>query len=317
MIQTDTSAVKEPKRKYSFDEMIAHLEKKKVGFNLIPKEQAKEILINSNYYYKISAYRKNFQKNKNGEYINLEFGYLSDLATIDMRLRYLVLQMCLDIEHSIKTKLITDITNDSNEDGYKIVQDFCISEGTDFQYYMKGISKKSHYNYGLYSKHHENPPIWVFFEIITFGTFVKFVEFYYFQRRNKDYVSLNQVLKYVKNIRNSAAHNSPIIMDIVSLNQLREPITRPISSFVIQIKTISRDVRRKRLTNRKVHDLTALFYVFDSFVISKPMKKIRYESVKELLDRCTRNKEHYKNHLGLVSVYKYFNNMVDFLTEEM
>lgn len=314
---SNTSSAGKMKRKFSFDEMIDHLEKKKIGFNIINKEQAKDILVSSNYYYKISAYRKNFVQKYNGEYINLEFSYLSDLATIDMRLRYIVLQMCLDIEHSIKTKLITDITNDAKEDGYQIVQDFCTHEGKDFYYYMKGISKKSHYNYGLFNKHHNKPPVWVFFEVITFGTFVKFVEYYYFTRVNKKYAELNEVLKFVKNIRNSAAHNTPIIMDIVSTKQLKSPITRPITSFVIQIKTISPDMRRKKLTNRKIHDLTALFYVYDTFVVSKPMKKIRYASVKELLDRCTRNKEQYRNHLGLVSVYKYFNKMVDFLTKDM
>lgn len=314
---TKTSASGKVKRKFLFDEMIDHLEKKDIGFNLVSKEQAKDILINSNYYYKISAYRNNFIQKKNGEYINLEFGYLTDLATIDMRLRYVVLQMCLDIEHSIKTKLITDITNDPGEDGYKIVQDFCANERTTLEYYMNGISKKSHYNYGLYSKHHLNPPVWVFFEVITFGTFVKFVEYYYFTRRNKEYAKLNEVLRYVKNIRNSAAHNSPIIMDIVSIGQLTGPITRPINSFVIQIRSISSDLRRKKLTNRKIHDLTALFYVYDTFVISRPMKKIRYEGVKELLERSSRNKEDYRNHHGLVSVFNYFNKMVDFLTKDV
>lgn len=303
------------KRKYSFDELIEHLENKKVQFNIISKEKAKDILINSNYYYKLSSYRKNFNKNKNGEYINLEFAYLSDLATIDMRLRYIVLQMCLDIEHSLKTKLITDITNDPSEDGYQIVNDFCSHEGTDLEYYMKGISKKSHYNYGLYSKHHNNPPVWVFFEVITFGTFVKFVEYYYFTRQNKNYAVLNEVLRYVKNIRNNAAHNSPILMDIVKIGQLKGPINRPITTFVLQIKSIKPDLRRKKLTNRKIHDLTALFFVYDTYVISRPMKKIRYESVKELLQRCTRYKEHYLKHNGLISVYNYFNKIIDFLTD--
>lgn len=302
------------KRKFSFDEMIDHLEKKNVQFNLVSKEKAKTILMESNYYYKISAYRKNFDKRRNGEYINLEFAYLTDLAAIDMRLRYVVLQMCLDIEHSIKTKLLTDITNDPSEDGYQIVKDFCKFDKTSLEKYMKGMSKNSHYNYGLYSKHHKNPPVWVFFEVLTFGAFVKFVEFYYLTRNNKAYLELFQVLKYVKNIRNSAAHNNPIIMDIVAVGQLTDPITKPVSSFVIPIKSIKRDLRRKKLTNRKIHDLTALFFVYDTFVTSTAMKKIRYESVQDLLERCKRYKKEYANHNGLISVYNYFSKMVDHLT---
>jgi len=44
------------KRKLSFDEMIEHLEQKKVKFDLITKDDAKEILQKSNYFYKITAY---------------------------------------------------------------------------------------------------------------------------------------------------------------------------------------------------------------------------------------------------------------------
>lgn len=305
------------KRKFSFDEMVDHLEKKNIGFNIVSKDKAKVLLADSNYYYKLSAYRKNYIQKLNGEYKNLEFAYLSDLATIDMRLRYIVLQMCLDIEHSIKTKLLTDITNDPKEDGFTIVKDFCTHENTTLSYYMNGISKKSHYNYGLYAKHHQKPPVWVFFEVITFGTFVKFIEFYYKTRKNKSYRELDQVLRYVKNIRNSAAHNNPIIMDIVSIGQLTSPVTKYISSFVIPIKAIKPELRRKKLSNRKIHDLTALFYVYDTFVLSVPMKKVRYESVKEILVRSKRNKNYYTNNPGLISVYNYFNKMVDHLTKEV
>src|SRR5699024_2687839 len=97
---------------------------KGIKFNIISEENAKDILQNSNYFFKITSYRKNFHKNKFDKYNNLDFGMLSDLATIDMRLRYIVLQMCLDIEHRIKTNIVTEITNNADENGYDIVNDF-------------------------------------------------------------------------------------------------------------------------------------------------------------------------------------------------
>ena len=45
------------------------------------------------------------------EYKKLDFGYLKELSTIDMYLRYIVMDMCLDIEHVIKVRLIKNITN--------------------------------------------------------------------------------------------------------------------------------------------------------------------------------------------------------------
>lgn len=111
-------------KKLSFDEIIEQLEEKGVQFKEISKETAKEKLMNSNFYYKIRSFRKNFPKNKDGKYINLDFFMLNDLATIDMRLRYVLIHMCLDIEHTLKTKIVKDITLDQMEDGIKVVQKF-------------------------------------------------------------------------------------------------------------------------------------------------------------------------------------------------
>lgn len=62
------------KKKLSFDEMIEHLDQKNVKFELITKDEAKDILQTSNYFYKITAYRKNFEKNKYDKYVNLILG---------------------------------------------------------------------------------------------------------------------------------------------------------------------------------------------------------------------------------------------------
>ena len=275
--------------KLTFDEMIIHMKNKNIKFNMISEDEAKKILQESNYFFKVLSYRKNFEKDKEDRYLDLEFGMLTDLATIDMRLRYIVLKMCLDIEHNIKTKMLKDITNDDTEDGYSIVQDFFYDSNIDVETLLKPLKRESNYNFGLFDTYGENLPVWVLFEIISFGAFVKFVEFYY-RRTNKDqyYKTLYKLLRYVKNIRNSAAHNSPLIMDAVVSGQLKAQPEHFVSNYVGQIQRITKEVRRKRLTNRKTHDLTVLLTVHDRYIDSKPMKEARYKALKEFLEIVTR-----------------------------
>lgn len=93
----------------SADEQVAHLKEKGVTFNLFSEHDAAEYLRSNNYYFKLSAYRRNYDKReggpRSGQYIDLDFAYLRDLAIIDMTLRYTLVQLSLDIEHYVKLDL--------------------------------------------------------------------------------------------------------------------------------------------------------------------------------------------------------------------
>ena len=76
----------------------------------------------------LAAYRVLFEKRiggaHDGEYVGLDFGHLRDLAAIDHMLRYTLLPMTLDIEHFAKVKLMREVTERADEDGYSIVADY-------------------------------------------------------------------------------------------------------------------------------------------------------------------------------------------------
>ena len=82
-------------------EQIQHLLSKGVKFHLISQQDAEQYLIKNNNYFKLRAYRKNYDKYvggiHDGKYINLDFAMLKDLAILDMRLRYTLLQLTLDV----------------------------------------------------------------------------------------------------------------------------------------------------------------------------------------------------------------------------
>ena len=113
------------KRLLNTDELITHMKDKGIQFNITNESSAKHFLTEHNYYFKLSSYRKNYDKfllgSNKGKYMNLDFAYLQDLSTIDFHIRYLIIYMCLDIEHSLRTLLLQDMTSNPLEDGYKIV----------------------------------------------------------------------------------------------------------------------------------------------------------------------------------------------------
>src|SRR5699024_2572171 len=112
----------------SWDQLIDHMKSKGITFNIISENDAKIFLQKNNYYMKLASYRENYPKyltgNKIGQYINLDFAYLRELSTIDIHLRYLIIQMCLDLEHALKVSLIAHIESNPKEDGYELVRKF-------------------------------------------------------------------------------------------------------------------------------------------------------------------------------------------------
>lgn len=305
------------KEKLSFPGMINQLESKGIKFNDINKEKAQMILEENNYYYKISAYKYNYEKNYSGKYVNLDFAYLYDLSTIDMRLRYVLIHMCLDIEHALKVKILKDITNNDQEDGYNIVNQFLTSENLNVRNCMPVKTAEDHYSKKLYDRHESNPPIWVLFETMTFGIFVRFVEFYTYRYATGDkyYEDISAVLRYIKNIRNAAAHSQPILMDIAESRNDRT--SRVVADFVLQIPEIGKKSRNNKMRNRKVHDIVALFYAYHTYIKSEGMKYNRYKDVEEILTRCKRNGEYYQKNNRLTTTHDFFSKIVDFVKQDV
>lgn len=76
------------KEKLTVEQQIQHMKSKGVQFNIVSEEEAISYLTNNTYYFKIKAYAKNYDKyrttEKAGQYVNLEFAYLKDLAIIEL-----------------------------------------------------------------------------------------------------------------------------------------------------------------------------------------------------------------------------------------
>jgi len=98
--------------KLSIPAQIKDMEEAGITFDIVSQADAKRYLESHMYYFRIKAYAKNYEKytstGKLGQYINLDFAYLMDLADIDALFRNLILRMSSTIEFYLKVKMISD-----------------------------------------------------------------------------------------------------------------------------------------------------------------------------------------------------------------
>ena len=199
------------KPKLNFDELADRLIYKGINFPKDKKDEVIEYLKTQSYYYKIASYRKNFPKNSDGKYQNLNFDTLVKIESLDTYLREVLFDMCLDIEHVAKTNLMTMITNNNSEDGYSLIEEFSRINPDKYAEILNRF-KKSIYQKDMYSKRNEIS-IWVFMEIIDFGTLISICDIY-FTKYPTDFSAYHEQYKFIKNIRNTCAHNNVFLINI-------------------------------------------------------------------------------------------------------
>lgn len=287
------------KPKLKFDEQMKKMRRKGINFNKTDSKSAYSIIRENTYLYKIFYYRKNFPKDEQGQY-GIEFEYLSDLSSIDMKLRYTLLHMCLDIEHSIKTLLNGIITEDVTEDGYNVITDFIsntdVTKDDIFRNKMSGDRV-----YREYQKQYNNPSYWVCFEIMSYRVFVQFVEYYYKKTQNHKLKFASDYLKYVKNVRNTCAHNSVLIVPLMRTRKLSSGL---LSHFHYKDVPMTGDHSKAFL------DIAAVLTVHEKYC-SSGIKKYRKNDLIDLKSRVNRNSNYYTKHSDIKFFFNKLNLLID------
>ncbi len=301
------------KRLLSIDEQIEHMKNKGISFNVVSEAEAKKFLMNNNYFLKLYSYRKNYQKYdigvNAGKYINLDFGYLKELSTIDMHLRYLIFEMCLDIEHAIKVKLLNKVLRVEKEDGYELIKAF-LSQGKNIRC-LENIKahRNGAYCKDLINKYYPYFPIWVFVEVISFGNLLSLCAFC------KDTYGIeianSKLMNEVRDIRNACAHSNCLINNMIDkIDSTKQP-NNEITNFVKEIKGISNNARGKYLNRRFSYSLVTLMYVYNELVQDTP-KRFRFAQFKNFMEeRVVRNKEYFVKNDQIVGIYKFHKKIVD------
>lgn len=311
--EKQTSSPKRPK--LNVKEQIEHMKNKGVKFNITDEESAERYLENNTYYFKLKAYAKlydKYEKTENkGQYVNLEFAYLKDLATLDCYVRKIIISLSLDIEHYLKVRLLKDF-NLSTEDGYEIVQDFL---NTNPDHYSNEIISKMNGKAcsNLVRKYSGNFAIWNIVEILSFNDFKELFQFFYI--RNPQF-SKNSKLSYLINpvrvLRNAAAHNNCLI------SSLKVPYVTPDrfnTNYVVNAFLGQNGIRQRSLANNMkkplLHDFCVMLYLYHS-VAPLNVQYYTYNNIKSQLEnRFVRHREYYQTNPVICSSYKFVLDVVN------
>lgn len=310
-IVNDKGFKKDLPPKLSIPQQVDNMKEKGIKFEIMSEADARRFLWDNNYYFKLKAYCKNYYKDANGRYQDLDFAYLVDLSTIDMHLRKIIIKMSLDIEHFLKVKLLQDFLLDGSEDGYEIVREFFDAHSN----IRDEIIEKGESSYcaEMINGYRDKFAIWNVVEVMSFGHFVLLYEWFYAKHSHfKD--NMVGLLFPVKSLRNAAAHNNCLINNMMPGHKTIEP-NKKVVRFVSTVPQISAGMRDKKMTNPVIHDFVALLYVFDKIVTSPKTKEKTYQELAELFNsRLTKHKDYYTNNAILASSYIFVKKIVDFLT---
>lgn len=303
------------KPRLSLDEQIQHLKDKGILFNIMDEESAKQYLKYNNNYYKLTSFRKNYDKHPGGEnkgkYIRLEFTYLVDVLIIDMRIRYRIVEMALDIEHHTKLQLLRKMMSMMRM-VIKLSKIILIHWTIGIRKIFSEINrnKRSIYCRDIIEKYEGNYPVWAFIEIVSFGELVGF--YHYCAKRYSDKEMIDDYYRLLtcKKIRNGAAHSNSILNDLRP-HTAEHHTNKEIIKELVCIPHMNSNFRKNKMSNARIQQIITLLYMHKKIVRSEGVALYESGELKKLMRRIDRNSNYYKTNKLVQGTFKFLELIVD------
>ncbi|MEQ2811776.1 MAG: Abi family protein [Adlercreutzia equolifaciens] len=278
------------------------LKAKGVTFDRCSEEQAIEALSGRDTFLHTAAYRKLFQVHreggKAGQYVKLDFADLLDLDALDGRLRRTFLAVTGDIERIAKTRLIARLADDPTEDGYGIVSEFMQGQRATYRNSIaRGLKARAGssggadtYSGNLIEHYRSAMPVWVFLEVVPFGTLLAFLLFCADRWGDKALENRHYELTGVKAVRNCCAHQSCIINGFTDGNRASHAPRYRIMEWLSGREVGSARARKEKMRNEGMQQLVTTLAVFDTIEgqRSSDTKAALVELSGALKDHCQR-----------------------------
>ncbi|RXJ65373.1 hypothetical protein CRV08_15390 [Halarcobacter ebronensis] len=302
------------KLKLSIPQQIEYLKNKGITFTKVDENSAINFLTYNSYFFKLKSYSKNYEKKPNGKYINLDFVYLQELSTLDMHFRRFTLRLTLDLEHMLKTKILRDFNQNTRCDGYIIVNEFLAK-------YPKLKEHLESFNFTGYTakdnilkKYNLNLAIWNFIEIIEFGHFINFCEFYYDKYSDSIYNEIKGLLWSIKCLRNSSAHNNCLLHKLRPLEHKYFKRNIKITQLLKENIIMSQKTIERKMQIPTIHDFIISLLAYKQISSSQKMGRAFNKDLHNLINiRFRKNEKYFEKNPLIISNYTFLRKVIIFL----
>ena len=297
------------KPKLNIKEQIEWFKNKGVTFKYFTEIQAENFLRESNYFFKLKAFAKNYDKNQDDKYINLDFAYLRELSILDTLLRDIILELCLTCEHLLKVQINTHCSENSNESGYEVVNIFLQDEKnkpkalksfekSSSNIYQKDLIDK-YYIKQTNGKYKSYFALWNFIEILSFTEFVKFYIFY-FGKQDEN----SQLAFAISKLRNAAAHNFCVLHNLKNNKTLPFKTSKILQTKIREMSIFSPYHKLQQLNNPLLHDCIGLLYLTKQICPQKMRRKLKKKIV-EFFRRTLKHSYYFDNNIVIKSNFNF------------
>ena len=251
------------------------LKAKGVTFERCDEAKAIEALSSRDTFLHIAAFRKMFQRHADGDnagkYVSLDFADLLDMDELDAEVRSCFLLASQDVERIVKARLIERISLMPREDGYGILADFMQSQVKGYRVSIERnlrgrIGKHGsadEYTGALIAHYGEAMPIWVFLEVVPFGTLLAFYLFCASRWDDRAMRMRHSMLTEVKAVRNCCSHGTCLINGLAEGKSSEYETPHLVIEWLVEHGFKSGKSRRAKMGNRRTQQLVTCLAALD------------------------------------------------------